>query len=95
MIHEQYPRLRDDCEKGGLASYVKEVAIDISFLDGPVDELEHGASQSDRGEKSFVLSKSSSWVELGDAIVPKMSYDDVELEASDRQPLAAMHWSKA
>lgn len=34
MIREEFPRLQDDCERGGMAAYIKEIGIDVGFLDG-------------------------------------------------------------
>jgi hypothetical protein len=44
MIHAQYPYLQSDCESGGLASYVKDVAMDIDIVENGRDE-QGGASQ--------------------------------------------------
>jgi hypothetical protein len=41
-IHQQFPSLKDDLQKDGIASFLKEVVIDIGFLEDtspPSDEL--------------------------------------------------------
>ncbi|KZP24966.1 hypothetical protein FIBSPDRAFT_950668 [Athelia psychrophila] len=35
LIHEQYPRIQEDIERGGMAAYVSEVAIDAGLMDMP------------------------------------------------------------
>lgn len=33
LIHEQYPRMLQDIESGGMAAYISEVAIDAALVD--------------------------------------------------------------
>ncbi|KZP14778.1 hypothetical protein FIBSPDRAFT_959370 [Athelia psychrophila] len=35
LIHEQYPRMQEDIEHGGMAAYISEVAIDAALMDIP------------------------------------------------------------
>jgi hypothetical protein len=32
LIRQQYPRLRADCEQGGMSSYIRDVAIDVGLV---------------------------------------------------------------
>lgn len=33
LIHEQFPRMQEDIERGGMAAYISEVAIDAALVD--------------------------------------------------------------
>lgn len=41
MVGEQFPELRKDCERGGMASYIREVGINVGFVD---DDIAHPSS---------------------------------------------------
>ncbi|KZP24969.1 hypothetical protein FIBSPDRAFT_929535 [Athelia psychrophila] len=46
LIHEQYPRIHEDIERGGMAAYVSEVAIDAGLMDVPPVNGQTGSSLS-------------------------------------------------
>lgn len=35
LIHEQYPNMQEDVDRGGMAAYISDVAIDAALLDKP------------------------------------------------------------
>ncbi|KZP11602.1 hypothetical protein FIBSPDRAFT_962136 [Athelia psychrophila] len=46
LIHEQFPRMQQDIERGGMAAYISEVAIDAAMADSQPVKGQTGASQS-------------------------------------------------
>ncbi|KZP15115.1 hypothetical protein FIBSPDRAFT_90657 [Athelia psychrophila] len=59
LIHKQFPRIQEDIERGGMAAYISEVAIDAALMDVP----------HVRGQTSFSLSSYTGHEgEGGDAI---------------------------
>ncbi|KZP05556.1 hypothetical protein FIBSPDRAFT_967186 [Athelia psychrophila] len=46
LIHEQYPRMLDDIERGGMAAYISEVAINAALIDVSSAERRTGSSES-------------------------------------------------
>lgn len=45
-IHQQYPRLRDEVESGGMASFIRDVAVEVDVLEEAPeleDEVMHHA----------------------------------------------------
>ncbi|KZP14761.1 hypothetical protein FIBSPDRAFT_867881 [Athelia psychrophila] len=48
LIHEQYPRIREDIEHGGMAAYISEVAIDTALIDKPSAKGYTSSTESSR-----------------------------------------------
>lgn len=46
LIHEQYPQIQEDINRGGTAAYVSEVAIDAALMDVPSVKGKTGSSSS-------------------------------------------------
>ncbi|KZP21782.1 hypothetical protein FIBSPDRAFT_1044052 [Athelia psychrophila] len=46
LIHEQFPRIQEDIERGGMAAYISEVAIDAALMDVPPVRGQTGFSLS-------------------------------------------------
>lgn len=44
LMQQNYPRLREECAHGGLASYIKQVALDVGFVDDEDDEYSESVS---------------------------------------------------
>lgn len=38
LIQEHYPLLREECSKGGMSSFLKDVAVDVGFIENIDDE---------------------------------------------------------
>ena len=60
-IIQQFPRLQEDCERGGLASYVKEVGVDVGYVDDEKEEEEEGedSGQNLTAESTMLMKRSS------------------------------------
>ncbi|KZP08590.1 hypothetical protein FIBSPDRAFT_874411 [Athelia psychrophila] len=59
LIHEQYPRMQEDIEHGGMAAYISDVAIDTALVEAPYAKGYTGSAES-----SFIRDEA----EDGDAI---------------------------
>ncbi|KZP19008.1 hypothetical protein FIBSPDRAFT_893019 [Athelia psychrophila] len=46
LIHEQFPRMQEDIDHGGMAAYISEVAIDAALIDKPSAQGHTGSAES-------------------------------------------------
>ncbi|KZP07930.1 hypothetical protein FIBSPDRAFT_996584 [Athelia psychrophila] len=91
LIHEQYPRMLEDIERGGMAAYISEVAIDTALM----PDKTSSKSRISSSESSFVGDDAGDNIGLrcldtgSSASYLRLPYIVEELEYSDRNTLIA------